>query len=92
MNKQKDPQFKVGDVVCVLQPTMAVNMKKNEESKKFDFEENMLLGDEGLIVTEIEFIKRTKEYLYHVLTENSLSAKVYSLAEDTLTLYEQENQ
>ena len=92
MNKQKDPQFKVGDVVCVLQPTMAVNIKKNEDSKKLELEEIMLLGNEGLIITEIEFIKRTKDYLYHVLTETDVSAKVCSLAEENITLYEQEIQ
>ena len=55
MNKQKEALYKIGDVVCVIEPTMAINLKVNEETKKYDIEEIMLVGDEGLIVEEVEF-------------------------------------
>jgi len=92
MNKQKEALYKIGDVVCVIEPTMAINLKVNEETKKYDIEEIMLVGDEGLIVEEVEFVKRTNDYLYKVLTGNDLDAKIYSLSEEVLTPYNEEVQ
>lgn len=85
--KQKDPVFNIGDVVCVVMPTMALNIKPNDESKKLDVEEELLVGDEGMIVVNVEFVKKSNEYLYQVLTQNTLEAKMFSLSEDQLTLY-----
>jgi len=85
--KQKEPEFKIGDVVRVVMPTMALNIKPNDESKKLDVEEELLVGDEGLLIVNVEFVKRSNEYLYQVLTQNSLEAKMYSLAEEQLTLH-----
>lgn len=87
MMKQKDPVFNIGDVVCVVMPTMALNIKPNDESKKLDVEEELLVGDEGMIVVNVEFVKKSNEYLYQVLTQNTLEAKMFSLSEDQLTLY-----
>lgn len=85
--KQKEPEFKIGDVVRVVMPTMVLNIKPNDESKKLDVEEELLVGDEGLLIVNVEFVKRSNEYLYQVLTQNSLEAKMYSLAEEQLTLH-----
>lgn len=87
MMKQKDPVFNIGDVVCVVMPTMALNIKPNDESKKLDVEEELLVGDEGMIIVNVEFVKKSNEYLYQVLTQNTLEAKMFSLSEDQLTLY-----
>ena len=92
MKKQKEPVFKVGDVVCVVMPTMAVNMKPNDETNKLDIDEVMLVGDEGLVITEAEYVKNTDEYLYQVLTQIDLDAKIFSLSEEQLALYDQESQ
>lgn len=85
--KQKEPEFKVGDVLRVVMPTMALNIKPNDESKKLDVDEELLVGDEGLLVINVEYIKKSNEYLYQVLTQNSLEAKMYSLSEEQLTLH-----
>lgn len=85
--KQKDPVFNIGDVVCVVMPTMALNIKPNDESKKLDVEEELLVGDEGMIVINVEFLKKSNEYLYQVLTQNTLEAKMFSLSEEQLALY-----
>lgn len=87
MKKQKEPVFNVGDVVCVVMPTMALNIKPNDESKKLDVEEELLVGDEGMIIINVEFIKNSNEYLYQVLTQNTLEAKMFSLSEEQLTLF-----
>ena len=87
MMKQKDPVFNIGDVVCVVMPTMALNIKPNDESKKLDVEEELLVGDEGMIVINVEFLKKSNEYLYQVLTQNTLEAKMFSLSEEQLALY-----
>lgn len=87
MMKQKDPVFNIGDVVCVVMPTMALNIKPNDESKKLDVEEELLVGDEGMIVVNVEFLKKSNEYLYQVLTQNTLEAKMFSLSEEQLALY-----
>ena len=86
--KQAEPKFKVGDVVCVIAPCLAINMKDNKETSKLDVEEVYLIGDEGMVVTEVEYIKRQNEYLYQVLTENGEDAKMFSLAEEQLTLFD----
>jgi hypothetical protein len=85
--KKREPQFQIGDVVRVVMPVMAMNLKDNEEHK-LDIEEVMLIGDEGLIITEVEYLKRQNEYLYQVLTENGEDAKMFSLAEEQLTLFD----
>ena len=85
--KQKEPEFKIGDIVRVVMPTMALNIKPNDDSKKLDVEEELLVGDEGLIIINVEFVKRSSEYLYQVLTQNSLEAKMFSLSEEQLALY-----
>ena len=87
MMKQKDPVFNIGDVVCVVMPTMALNIKPNDESKKLDVEEELLVGDEGMIVVNVEFLKKSNEYLYQVLTQNTLETKMFSLSEEQLALY-----
>ena len=87
MKKQKEPVFNIGDVVCVVMPTMALNIKPNDESKKLDVEEELLVGDEGMIIINVEFIKNSNEYLYQVLTQNTLEAKMFSLSEEQLTLF-----
>lgn len=68
-------------------PVMAMNLKDNDQHK-LDVEEVMLIGDEGLIITEVEYLKRQNEYLYQVLTENGEDAKMFSLSEEQLTLFE----
>lgn len=85
--KQKEPEFKIGDIVRVVMPTMALNIKPNDDSKKLDVEEELLVGDEGLIIINVEFVKRSSEYLYQVLTQNSLEAKMFSLSEEQLTFH-----
>jgi hypothetical protein len=85
--KKREPQFQIGDVVRVVMPVMAMNLKDNEE-RKLDIEEVMLIGDEGLVITEVEYLKRQNEYLYQVLTENGEDAKMFSLAEEQLTLFD----
>ena len=85
--KKREPQFQIGDVVRVVIPVMAMNLKDNEEHK-LDIEEVMLIGDEGLVITEVEYLKRQNEYLYQVLTENGEDAKMFSLAEEQLTLFD----
>ena len=85
--KQKEPEFKVGDVVRVVMPTMALNWKPNEETNKLDVEEEMLIGDEGMVILNVEYIKKSNEYLYQVLTQNTEDAKMFSLSQDQLTLY-----
>ena len=50
--KQKEPVFNVGDVVCVVSPTMAINSKPNDETKKLDLEEVYLVGDEEFIIVK----------------------------------------
>lgn len=87
MKKQKEPVFNVGDVVCVVMPTMAVNIKPNDETKKLDVEEVMLVGDEGMIVVNTEYVKKSNEYLYQVLTQTDLDAKMFSIPEEQLTLF-----
>ena len=39
MKKQKEPMFKIGDVVCVVMPTMAVDFSMNDETNKLDVNE-----------------------------------------------------
>jgi len=92
MKKQKEPQYKIGDVVCVVMPTMAVNFAMNDETNKLDVEEVMLVGDEGMVVSEVEYVKSSDEYLYKVLTQTDLDAKIFSLSEEQLALYDQESQ
>ena len=88
MKKQAEPQFQMGDVVRVVMPTMAVNLKEPAEGeKKLQIEEVLLVGDEGMVVVNAEYIKKTNEYLYQVLTENSLETKMFSIPEDQLTLF-----
>ena len=87
MKKQKQPEFIVGDIVRVLMPTMALNFAKKDGENKLDIEEVMLIGDEGMIVLEVEFIKNSNEYLYKISTESSLEASFYSIPEEQLTLY-----
>ena len=88
MKKQAEPQFQMGDVVRVIMPTMAVNLKEPAEGeKKLQIEEVLLVGDEGMVVVNAEYIKKTNEYLYQVLTENSLETKMFSIPEDQLTLF-----
>ena len=88
MKKQAEPQFKMGDVVRVVMPTMAVNLKEpTEGEKKLQIDEVLLVGDEGMVVVNVEFVKRSNEYLYQVLTENSLETKMFSIPEDQLTLF-----
>lgn len=85
--KKLEPQFKVGDVVRVIEPCMVFNMKDGED-KKLDVDEICLVGDEGLVIAEVEYLKRQNEYLYRVLTENSLDAKMYQLSEQQITLFD----
>jgi hypothetical protein len=85
--KKQEPQFQIGDIVRVVMPVMAMNLKDNDQHK-LDVEEVMLIGDEGLIITEVEYLKRQNEYLYQVLTENGEDAKMFSLSEEQLTLFE----
>ena len=85
--KKAEPQFKIGDVVRVVEPCMAINMKDGE-NKKLDVDEICLVGDEGLVIAEVEYLKRQNEYLYRVLTENSLDAKMYQLSEQQITLFD----
>lgn len=85
--KKAEPQFKIGDVVRVVEPCMAINMKDGED-KKLDVDEICLVGDEGLVIAEVEYLKRQNEYLYRVLTENSLDAKMYQLSEQQITLFD----
>ena len=88
MKKQAEPQFQMGDVVRVVMPTMAVNLKEPAEGeKKLQIDEVLLVGDEGMVVVHVEYVKRSNEYLYHVLTENSLETKMFSIPEDQLTLF-----
>ena len=85
--KKLDPQFKVGDVVRVIEPCLVLNMKDGED-KKLDVDEICLVGDEGLVIAEVEYLKRQNEYLYRVLTDNSLDAKMYQLSEQQITLFD----
>ena len=78
----------MGDVVRVVMPTMAVNLKEPAEGeKKLQIDEVLLVGDEGMVVVNVEYVKRSNEYLYQVLTENSLETKMFSIPEDQLTLF-----
>jgi hypothetical protein len=61
---------------------------KDGEDKKLDVDEICLVGDEGLVIAEVEYLKRQNEYLYRVLTENSLDAKMYQLSEQQITLFD----
>ncbi len=85
--KKAEPQFKIGDVVRVVEPCLVLNMKDGED-KKLDVDEICLVGDEGLVIAEVEYLKRQNEYLYRVLTENSLDAKMYQLSEQQITLFD----
>lgn len=85
--KKAEPQFKIGDVVRVVEPCMVFNMKDGED-KKLDVDEICLVGDEGLVIAEVEYLKRQNEYLYRVLTDNSLDAKMYQLSEQQITLFD----
>ena len=85
--KKAEPQFKIGDVVRVIEPCMVFNMKDGED-KKLDVDEICLVGDEGLVIAEVEYLKRQNEYLYRVLTDNSLDAKMYQLSEQQITLFD----
>jgi len=85
--KQKEPQFKIGDVVCVVAPTMVLNCKLNEDTNKLDVEEDLLIGDEGMVIANVEFAKKAKEYLYYVLTQNTLEGKMYALSEEQIALF-----
>lgn len=85
--KKLEPQFKIGDVVRVIEPCMVFNMKDGED-KKLDIDEICLVGDEGLVIAEVEYLKRQNEYLYRVLTDNSLDAKMYQLSEQQITLFD----
>lgn len=85
--KKLEPQFKIGDVVRVIEPCMVFNMKDGED-KKLDVDEICLVGDEGLVIAEVEYLKRQNEYLYRVLTDNSLDAKMYQLSEQQITLFD----
>ena len=88
MKKQAEPVFQMGDVVRVVMPTMAVNLKEPAEGeKKLQIDEVLLVGDEGMVVVNVEYVKRSNEYLYQVLTENSLETKMFSIPEDQLTLF-----
>lgn len=88
MKKQAEPQFQMGDVVRVVMPTMAVNLKEPAEGeKKLQIDEVLLVGDEGMVVVNVEYVKRSNEYLYQVLTDNSLETKMFSIPEDQLTLF-----
>jgi ribosomal protein L21 len=88
MKKEKQPEFKIGDVLRVVMPVMAVNLKEPAEGeKKLQIEEVLLVGDEGLIVINAEYVKKSNEYLYQVLTENSLETKMFSIPEEQLTLF-----
>lgn len=88
MKKQAEPVFQMGDVVRVIMPTMAVNLKEPAEGeKKLQIDEVLLVGDEGMIVVNVEYVKKSNEYLYQVLTENSLETKMFSIPEDQLTLF-----
>ena len=88
MKKQAEPVFQMGDVVRVVMPTMAVNLKEPVEGeKKLQIDEVLLVGDEGMVVVNVEYVKRSNEYLYQVLTENSLETKMFSIPEDQLTLF-----
>ena len=90
MKKQAEPVFQMGDVVRVIMPTMAVNLKEPEEGeKKLQIDEVLLVGDEGMVVVNVEYVKRSNEYLYQVLTENSLDSKMFSIPEDQLTLFQE---
>ena len=67
---------------------MAVNLKEPAEGeKKLQIDEVLLVGDEGMVVVNVEYVKRSNEYLYQVLTENSLETKMFSIPEDQLTLF-----
>jgi len=66
---------------------MVFNMKDGED-KKLDIDEICLVGDEGLVIAEVEYLKRQNEYLYRVLTDNSLDAKMYQLSEQQITLFD----
>jgi len=85
--KKAEPQFKIGDVVRVVEPCLVLNMKDGED-KKLDVDEICLVGDEGLVIAEVEYLKRQNEYLYRVLTDNSLDAKMYQLSEQQITLFD----
>ena len=85
--KKLEPQFKIGDVVRVVEPCLVINMKDGD-NKKLDIDEICLVGDEGLVIAEVEYLKRQNEYLYRVLTDNSLDAKMYQLSEQQITLFD----
>ena len=85
--KKAEPQFKIGDVVRVVEPCLVLNMKDGED-KKLDVDEICLVGDEGLVIAEVEYLKRQNEYLYRVLTDNSLDAKMYQSSEQQITLFD----
>ena len=87
MRKKVDPIFGIGDIVRVVMPTMAVNLKTNEDEKKFDVEEVILVGDEGLIVTEVEYLEKQREYLYKVTTDSVIGTTMFSIPEEQLTLF-----
>jgi len=87
MKKQKEPVFKIGDVLRVISPVMAINLSNKEGEKKLDIEEVLLIGDEGLLVVNVEHVKKQNEYLYQVLTQNDLEAKMFSIPEEQLTEY-----
>jgi hypothetical protein len=88
MKKKAEPLFEIGNVVRVVMPIQVLNLKETEEMK-LDVDEVLLIGDEGLIVSEVEYLERQKEYLYKVLTgiENALDAKIFAVSEEQITLY-----
>lgn len=87
MKKKPDPIFSVGDILCVSEPTSALNIKMEEESTKFDIDEVILVGDEALIVSEIEYKDKSKEYIYKLLVGEGFDSKEFSIGEGQLMLY-----
>lgn len=84
--KKNEPAFKIGDVVNVSFPTMGINLKFKENETNIGVEEIYLIGDEALIVSSVEFVKRTNEYLYRVLTEATIESLEFDFSEEQLVL------
>ena len=90
--KIKEPQFKIGEIVRVVCPTQAVNFSLNQETKKFDIEDIILVGDESMIISEVEYIKKSKEHLYKCIMaeDNVRFQREFSLSEEQICYWEED--
>ena len=89
--KKRVPLYKVGDIIRVLMPCQALNLKTVDgegEMKKFEVEEVLLVGDEGMVITEVEELDKRGEVLYNVVTQEAEEPKIFSLSEEQITLFE----